>query len=140
MWRICCFYFHGHGGNTNFVSRSIDIQNYYKDALFIFMQGFQRKRTIQNLWFKLVMLVTNFQNNHYRILHILSENISKITLNKDNKLLIFNRLRLFFKYLGALIRPPLPLFLLMASAPLSHQQKRAPFRSGRNSGLKQNEL
>ena len=43
------FVFHGHGSNANFVSRRIDIQNYYKDALFIFMQGFQRKRTIQNL-------------------------------------------------------------------------------------------
>ncbi|WP_313600572.1 alpha/beta hydrolase family esterase [Epilithonimonas vandammei] len=33
------FVFHGHGGNANFVSRRIDIQNYYKDALVIFMQG-----------------------------------------------------------------------------------------------------
>ena len=33
------FVFHGQGGNANFVSRRIDIQNYYKDALVIFMQG-----------------------------------------------------------------------------------------------------
>ncbi len=33
------FFFHGHGGNANFVSRRIDVQNYYKDALVIFMEG-----------------------------------------------------------------------------------------------------
>lgn len=33
------FVFHGHGGNANFVSRRIDVQNYYKDALVIFMEG-----------------------------------------------------------------------------------------------------
>lgn len=33
------FVFHGHGGNANFASKRIDIQNYYKDALVIFMQG-----------------------------------------------------------------------------------------------------
>jgi polyhydroxybutyrate depolymerase len=33
------FIFHGHGGNVNFVSRRIDVQNYYKDALVIFMEG-----------------------------------------------------------------------------------------------------
>ena len=33
------FVFHGHGGNANFVSRRIDVQNYYKEALVIFMEG-----------------------------------------------------------------------------------------------------
>jgi len=33
------FVFHGHGGNANFVSRRIDVQKYYKDALVIFMEG-----------------------------------------------------------------------------------------------------
>lgn len=33
------FVFHGHGGNASFVSRRIDVQNYYKDALVIFMEG-----------------------------------------------------------------------------------------------------
>jgi len=33
------FVFHGHGGNANFVSRKIDVQNYYKEALVIFMEG-----------------------------------------------------------------------------------------------------
>jgi len=33
------FVFHGHGGNANFASKRIDFQNYYKDALVIFMEG-----------------------------------------------------------------------------------------------------
>ncbi|SDG14585.1 alpha/beta hydrolase family esterase [Epilithonimonas hungarica] len=33
------FVFHGHGGNANFVSKRIDVQNYYKEALVIFMEG-----------------------------------------------------------------------------------------------------
>lgn len=33
------FVFHGHGGNANFTSRRINIQDYYKDALVIFMEG-----------------------------------------------------------------------------------------------------
>ena len=33
------FVFHGHGGNANFVSRRINIQDYYKDAIVIFMEG-----------------------------------------------------------------------------------------------------
>lgn len=33
------FVFHGHGGNANFVSRKINIQDYYKDAVVIFMEG-----------------------------------------------------------------------------------------------------
>ncbi|SHK61223.1 alpha/beta hydrolase family esterase [Epilithonimonas mollis] len=33
------FVFHGHGGNASLVSRRIDVQNYYKEALVIFMQG-----------------------------------------------------------------------------------------------------
>lgn len=33
------FVFHGHGGTANYASKKMDIQNYYKDALVIFMQG-----------------------------------------------------------------------------------------------------
>ena len=33
------FVFHGHGGNATFVSRRINIQDYYKNALVIFMEG-----------------------------------------------------------------------------------------------------
>lgn len=33
------FVFHGHSGNAQFVSRKIDVQNYYRNALVIFMQG-----------------------------------------------------------------------------------------------------
>lgn len=33
------FVFHGHGGNANFASRRINIQDYYKDAVVIFMEG-----------------------------------------------------------------------------------------------------
>lgn len=33
------FVFHGHGGNATLVSRKINIQDYYKDALVIFMEG-----------------------------------------------------------------------------------------------------
>lgn len=33
------FVFHGHGGNAGFASRRINIQDYYKDALVIFMEG-----------------------------------------------------------------------------------------------------
>ncbi|UQB69864.1 alpha/beta hydrolase family esterase [Epilithonimonas zeae] len=42
------FVFHGHGGNANFVSKRIDIQNYYKEALVIFMEGFPG-RTVPGL-------------------------------------------------------------------------------------------
>lgn len=38
------FVFHGHGGNANFVSRKIDIQNYYKEALVIFMEGYPEEK------------------------------------------------------------------------------------------------
>jgi len=33
------FVFHGHGGNADFASRRINIQDYYKDAVVIFMEG-----------------------------------------------------------------------------------------------------
>lgn len=33
------FVFHGHGGNAGFASRRINIQDYYKDAVVIFMEG-----------------------------------------------------------------------------------------------------
>lgn len=33
------FVFHGHGGNATFASKRIDFQDYYKEALVIFMEG-----------------------------------------------------------------------------------------------------
>lgn len=33
------FVFHGHGGNANYASKRFDFQNYYKDALVIYMEG-----------------------------------------------------------------------------------------------------
>lgn len=33
------FVFHGHGGNAQFASRNIDFQNYFKEAIVVFMQG-----------------------------------------------------------------------------------------------------
>jgi len=33
------FVFHGHGGNADFASKRINIQDYYKDAVVIFMEG-----------------------------------------------------------------------------------------------------
>lgn len=33
------FVFHGHGGNGQFASRNIDFQNYFKEAIVVFMQG-----------------------------------------------------------------------------------------------------
>lgn len=39
------FIFHGHGGNADFVSRKIDIQNHYKEALIIFMEGIPGRKS-----------------------------------------------------------------------------------------------
>ena len=33
------FVFHGHGGNAQFASRNIHFQNYFKEAIVVFMQG-----------------------------------------------------------------------------------------------------
>lgn len=39
------FIFHGHGGNTNLVSRKLDFQNYYKEALIVFMEGIPGRKS-----------------------------------------------------------------------------------------------
>lgn len=33
------FVFHGHGGNANYASRRLNIQDYYREALVVFMEG-----------------------------------------------------------------------------------------------------
>lgn len=38
------FVFHGHGGNADFASRRINIQDYYKDAVVIFMEGLSGRK------------------------------------------------------------------------------------------------
>ncbi len=41
------FVFHGHGGNARFASRKINFQDYYKEALVIFMQGIPGRTSIR---------------------------------------------------------------------------------------------